>query len=310
MSYWNAMNRTAFSHRWVDVGGLSTRVVEAGEGESTVLFLHGIGGHIETFCRNIAPHAEAGYRVLAIDMLGHGYTAKPDGDYEIERYVDHLLKFLEVMDVKHANFAGTSLGGWVSARIAARHPEMVDRLSLISSAGLTAHPSVMHNLKTLTERASLVAGREGVRARLDFVIKNQEALTDELIDIRHDIYATDDYKRSVKNIMCLQDMEIRQRNLLTEDELSKIEAPTLVVWTHDDPTASVSDGRRYADSIPDSRFVTFGNSSHMPQLEEWERFNALHLAFLADPASVRSDDDVPNSSKTSIPDLTQTESIR
>src|SRR3546814_13170034 len=114
------------------------------------------------------------------------------------------------MDVKRATFAGTSLGGWISARIAARHPERVDRLSLIASAGLTAHPSVMHNLKTLTERASLVSGREGVKVRLDFVLKNPEALTEELIDIRHDIYAAEDYKRSVKNIMCLQRSEERR----------------------------------------------------------------------------------------------------
>lgn len=293
------MNKVAFSHRWVDVGGLSTRVVEAGEGDSTVLFLHGIGGHIETFCLNIAAHAKAGHRVLAIDMLGHGYTAKPDGDYEIERYVDHVLEFLEVMGVKSATFAGTSLGGWISARIAARHPEKVDRLSLIASAGLTAHPSVMHNLKTLTERASLVSGREGVRIRLDFVLKHPESLTEELIDIRHDIYSAEDYKRSVKNIMCLQDMEIRQRNLLTQAELAKVEAPTLVVWTHDDPTATLEDGKNYANGIRDSRFVVFHESSHMPQLEEPDRFNTLHLAFIADPASVQSSTEDQASSNTS-----------
>ncbi|OYW88781.1 MAG: hypothetical protein B7Z20_01695 [Sphingobium sp. 32-64-5] len=247
------MNKVAFSHRWVDVGGLSTRVVEAGEGDSTVLFLHGIGGHIETFCLNIAAHAKAGHRVLAIDMLGHGYTTKPDGDYEIERYVDHVLEFLEVMGVKSATFAGTSLGGWISARIAARHPEKVDRLSLIASAGLTAHPSVMHNLKTLTERASLVSGR----------------------------------------------MEIRQRNLLTQAELAKVEAPTLVVWTHNDPTATLEDGKNYANGIRDSRFVVFHESSHMPQLEEPDRFNALHLAFIADPASVQSSTEDQASSNTS-----------
>jgi 2-hydroxy-6-oxonona-2,4-dienedioate hydrolase len=81
-------------------------------------------------------------------------------------------------------------------------------------------------------------------------------------------------------------MEIRRRNLLTDDELAKIKAPTLVVWTHDDPTATLSDGRKYADAIADSRFVVFENSAHMPQLEEPERFNALHLAFMADPKSI------------------------
>jgi 2-hydroxy-6-oxonona-2,4-dienedioate hydrolase len=286
------MNRIPFTHRWVDVDGLPTRVVEAGEGPQTVVFLHGIGGHLETFCLNIAAHA-ARYRVIAFDLLGHGYTAKPEGDYEIERYVSHTLRLFEKLGIEQASLAGTSLGGWISARIAARHPRLVSRLALISSAGLTSHPSVMHNLKTLTERAALAGGREGVRLRLEFVLKNPETLTEELLDIRHDIYSAPDYQRSVRNIMCLQDMEIRRRNLLTRAELAKIQAPTLVVWTHDDPTATLSDGRMYADGIPDSRFVVFENSSHMPQLEEPERFNELHLAFLADPRSVESFASVP-----------------
>jgi 2-hydroxy-6-oxonona-2,4-dienedioate hydrolase len=281
------MNRVAFSHRWIDVGGLSTRLVEAGDGPETVVFLHGIGGHLETFCLNIAAHAQR-HRVVAFDMLGHGYTAKPHGIYEIERYVDHTLRFLDLMGIERATLAGTSLGGWVSARIAARHPDRVSRLSLISSAGLTSHPSVMHKLKTLTEQASLTSGRDAMKLRLEFVLKNPAAMTEELIDIRHDIYSAPDYQNSVRSIMCLQDMEIRRRNLLTVEEMAKIKAPTLVVWTHDDPTATLSDGRKYADAIVDSRFVVFENSAHMPQLEEPERFNALHLAFMADPKSIES----------------------
>jgi 2-hydroxy-6-oxonona-2,4-dienedioate hydrolase len=287
LSFWNSLNRTAFSHRWVSVNGLRTRFVEAGEGESTVIFLHGIGGHLETFCHNIAAHA-AHHRVLALDLLGHGYTDKPDGNYEIERYIEHTLGFLDAMGVRRATLAGTSLGGWIAARIAARHPERVETLSLISSAGLTSHPSVMQKLKTLTEQASLTGGREGVKMRLKFVLKNPEALTDELIDVRHDIYRAPDYQRVVRNIMCLQDMEIRKRNLLTAEELSRITAPTLIVWTRDDPTATLDDGLKYAAGIRDSRFVIFEHSAHMPQLEEYERFNELHLRFIADPASIGS----------------------
>jgi 2-hydroxy-6-oxonona-2,4-dienedioate hydrolase len=270
------------------VNGLRTRLVEAGEGPQTVVFLHGIGGHLETFCLNIAEHARR-YRVIAFDLLGHGYTAKPDGNYEIERYVDHTLRFFDKVGIERAALAGTSLGGWICARIAARHPDRVSRLSLISSAGLTSHPSVMHNLKTLTERASLSSGKDAMRLRLEFVLKNRSALTDELLDIRYDIYSAPDYQQTVRNIMCLQDMEIRRRNLLTVEELARVKAPTLVVWTHDDPTATLSDGRKYADAIADSRFVVFDQSAHMPQLEEPERFNSLHLAFLADPGSVQSD---------------------
>jgi len=276
------------AHRWIDVGGNSTRVVEAGEGDSTVVFLHGIGGHIETFCYNIAEHAKR-HRVLSFDLIGHGYSAKPDGLYEIDRYVDQTLRFLDIMQVDKAVLAGTSLGGWVFARIAARYPDRVSKLSLISSAGLTAHPSVMKNLKELTERASLTPGREGVKMRLDFVLKNPESLTEELIDVRYDIYSTDEYRAHIKDVMCLQDMEIRQRNLLRLEELNSIKAPTLVIWTREDPTATLEDGMRYADNIPDSRLVVFENSSHMPQLEEFQRFNDVHMKFIEDPSSVVTD---------------------
>src|SRR3546814_8533596 len=115
------MNRTAFSHRWVDVGGLSTRVVEAGQGDSTVLFLHGIGGHPETFCLNIAAHAQVGHRVLAIDLLGHGYTVKLEENYDIERLVDTDLKFVDRMELNRTNLSGHSLGRWNHARISARN---------------------------------------------------------------------------------------------------------------------------------------------------------------------------------------------
>ena len=289
MSFWNAMNRTSFSHRWIDVDGNSTRVIEAGDPDnaSTVVFLHGIGGHIETFCHNIGAHARK-HRVVSFDLIGHGYSAKPEGLYEIDRYIDQTMRLFDIMKIDKPVLAGTSLGGWIFARIAARHPDRVSRLSLISSAGLTAHPSVMKNLKELTERASLVPGKEAVTMRLDFVIKNKAMLTQELIDVRHDIYAAEDYKARIKDVMCLQNMEIRQRNLLQLDELAKIEAPTLVVWTREDPTATLDDGMKYANSIRDSRFVLFDNSSHMPQLEEHERFNELHMRFIDDPTSVKS----------------------
>lgn len=285
MTFWSAMSGTAFSHRWVDVGGVSTRLVEAGEGDDALVFLHGIGGHLETFNYNIAAHAPH-YRVIAFDLIGHGYTGKPSGLYEIERYVDHTMRLLDVLGIDRVRLAGSSIGGWISARIAARYPDRIKTLSLISSAGLTAHPTVMHNLKTLTERAALTPGREGVRLRLDFVLKNPESLTEELIDVRHAIYSAPDYQRAVRDVMCLQDMTLRQRNLLTLDELAKIEAPTLVLWTHDDPTGTLDDGLKYADAIRDSRFVVFDNSSHMPQLEEPERFNELHLRFLANPLGI------------------------
>lgn len=189
--------------------------------------------------------AAAGLRVVELDLLGHGYSGKPDRAYEIGDYLDHLSAFLEAMGIDRLSLAGTSLGGWIAARFAARHPGRIVSLSLIGSGGLTSYGGVMDRLRSLGNAA--ISGRDAVRERLAFVIK---------------------------------DPGIRARNLLTERELAAIDAPTLVLWTRDDPTATVEDGRRYADAIPGARFELFENSSHMPQFEEPERFDRLHVPFL------------------------------
>ena len=280
MSFWTGLSGTNFRIDWADIGGIRTRFLEAGSGPQTVVFLHGVGGHLETFVRNVAAHASQ-YRVLVPDLLGHGYTDKPDQNYELPHYVDHLLGFLDARQAGRIYLAGTSLGGWISARIAAQHPERVAKLALVSTAGLTASASVMNNIRTLTTNATS-GDRESVRKRLQWVIKHPDMVDEELIEARWQIYRRPEYQAAMPRIMCLQDMETRQRNLLSEAELGLIRAKSLVVWTKDDPTGDIATGQRYAAAIPGAEFVVFEESAHMPQFEEPERFNRLMLRFWAD----------------------------
>jgi 2-hydroxy-6-oxonona-2,4-dienedioate hydrolase len=84
----------------------------------------------------------------------------------------------------------------------------------------------------------------------------------------------------MKDIMALQDPEIRARNLLGPAEYGAITAPTLVVWTSDDPTADVAEGSRIASMIPGARFEVMPGCGHWPQYEDPKTFNSLHLDFL------------------------------
>jgi len=278
MTFWNDLGGVPHRLDWCDAGGIPTRYLEAGSGEQVLVLLHGVNGHLEVFLRNVAAHAAAGLRVIALDLLGHGYTGKPDHHYEIDHYLDHLNAFLDAKGVDRISIAGTSLGGWISARFAARHPERVASLSLISSGGLTSYGSVMNKLRTLGTAAK--SGRDAVRERLAFVIKDDKNIDDELVDARWAIYQDPEYQAALPRILCLQDPDTRARNLLSEEELSGVTAPTIVVWTRHDPTATVEDGQRYADAIPGARFEIFEESSHLPQFEEPERFNALHVPFV------------------------------
>ncbi len=103
---------------------------------------------------------------------------------------------------------------------------------------------------------------------------------DDIVASRQAVYRQPGFVAAMSDIMALQDPEIRARNLLGEREYGSITAPTLVLWTSDDPTADVSEGRRIASMIPGARFEVMPDCGHWPQYEDPETFNKLHLDFL------------------------------
>src|SRR3978361_1100230 len=115
-SVWSDLQGVAFSQGYLDVGGVRTRYLHAGDpANRTLVLLHGSGGHAEAYVRNLEAHAEH-FSTWSMDMLGHGYTDKPGHPLEISHYVDHLLAFLDAIDVERVLLSGESLGGWVAAR--------------------------------------------------------------------------------------------------------------------------------------------------------------------------------------------------
>lgn len=270
-----------FQIDYVDAAGVATRRLSAGEGPD-VLFLHGTSGHLEAFTRNIRAHVEAGYRCHAIDMLGHGYTAKPDYDYEIPRYVEHLGAVIDALGIDRVNIAGESLGGWVGAAYAAEHPERIISLQLIAAGGTKANPEIMERIKTSTRRAVQTDDKELTRARLHLLMHDPStSVSDELIDVRHRIYHEPEFVANVDHLLCLQEMEIRQRNLLRPELLATLaEVPTLIVWGNQNPFGDVPEASKMHADIPNSRLELIDHCGHWPQHEQHEIYNPMAIAFL------------------------------
>jgi 2-hydroxy-6-oxonona-2,4-dienedioate hydrolase len=279
MALWPELADLEFTLGYVNAAGVRTRCLAAGAGEPLIL-LHGAGGHLETYVRNIKPLA-AHYRVFAFDMLGHGYTDKPDYDYELPHYVRHTLDVMDALGVKNAHVSGESLGGWVAAKLAAAHPERVNRLMLNTAGGLTADPTVMDRLRTLSLKAVAEANRDNVRTRLEWLMHDKKMVSDDLVETRYRIYTQPGFLKAMEHIMGLQIMEIRRRSMLTDDELRSIAAPTLVIWTSHDPTGAVEVGERFARTIASARLVVMQECGHWPQFENAPLFNRLTLDFLA-----------------------------
>jgi 2-hydroxy-6-oxonona-2,4-dienedioate hydrolase len=283
VSMWLSMLGCEYRMGFVQAGPIRTRYLEAGfahAGSSEALvFLHGSGGYLEAYVRNIAEHARH-FRVFALDMIGHGYSDKPDQDYLPRDYARHLCDFMDAMGLTRIHISGESLGGWVAEHMAAYHPQRVGRIILNTAAGVHYDPQASERLYKLSIKASSEPSRDNIRKRLEWLMLDPSIVTDEMVEMRYRVYTQPDWARSMKHIMCLHTPEVRLPNLMTPEEWARIEAPTLVLWTTHDPGSTVEVGRKLADGIRGAKFVVMDQCGHWPQFEDADNFNRIQLEFL------------------------------
>jgi 2-hydroxy-6-oxonona-2,4-dienedioate hydrolase len=145
-----------------------------------------------------------------------------------------------------------------------------------------ANPKVMERLYTLSMEAADDPSWDRVKARLEWLMADPTMVTPDLIRTRQMIFQQPDWKVACQMNMALQDLEIRKRNMITDDDLRSIQAPAMVVWTTKDPSGPVDEGRRIADLLPNGHLEVIENAGHWPQYEQPDVFNRLQLDFLLD----------------------------
>lgn len=279
-SIWSDLQGVSFSQGYLSVDGVRTRYLHAGDrSKPTLVLLHGSGGHAEAYVRNLESHAEH-FSTWSIDLLGHGYTDKPGHPLEVSHYVDHLIAVFDTIGADKVYLSGESLGGWVASRAAVDHPDRINRLVLNTAGGSQADPEVMNRIITLSMAAVEDPTWETVQARIKWLMADKTKDYDDIVASRQRIYRQPGFVAAMRDIMALQDPEIRARNILGPAEYGQITAPTLVLWTSDDPTADVSEGARIASMIPGARFEVMEGCGHWPQYEDPKTFDRLHLDFL------------------------------
>jgi 2-hydroxy-6-oxonona-2,4-dienedioate hydrolase len=165
-------------------------------------------------------------------------------------------------------------------KFAARHPERVERLVLNTPGGTMATPEVMERIRSLSQAAADDPSEERIRARLEWLMADPGSVTDELVAIRRGVYSRPGFAASMRHILCLQDPDVRRRNMVTDDDLAAIAAPTLVIWTSDDPSGPAKAGLEMAQRIRAGEFQLIEGAGHWPQWEQRETFDRIVLEFL------------------------------
>jgi pimeloyl-ACP methyl ester carboxylesterase len=280
LSLWTWLRTVEFRQAFLDVNGVRTRIVEAGSPQlPSLIMLHGTGGHWETFAPNL-PLLSQHFHCVGIDMIGNGFTDKPDYDYEISTYVDHVLGVLDLLGIEHASFVGMSLGAWVAARIAVSHPTRLDRLILMSPAGLIATASNMARIRAERTKAVEDPSWESIHAVFEHLIADEKNRIPDIIALRQAIYQLPETRETIDHLLILQDAEARDRNLIAPDEWRTITAPTLVVASGKDHGEYQSTARQVADLIPNSEVFEMPEVRHWPHFEDPESFTPAALKFL------------------------------
>ncbi|MDX8029536.1 alpha/beta hydrolase [Lentzea sp. BCCO 10_0856] len=282
VSIWGELSHVDHVVRHVDVPvrghTVRTRVLQAGAGPELVL-LHGTGGHLEAYSRDIAGLAED-FQVTAYDMVGHGWSDLPDLPYTIDVLSEHLVGLLDALGVEKAHLSGESLGGWVVAWVAAHFPARVDRLVLNTPGNIANKPEVMQRMRDSTMAAVLDPSEETVRRRVEFLFHHKEMVTDELVNLRRQVYSRPGFVQAITNTLVLQDPVVRKDFAWDPAWVGKVAAPTLLLWTSHDPTGGLDEADMLLQWLPDARLHVIDDAGHWPQWEKVSEFLDTHRTWL------------------------------
>jgi pimeloyl-ACP methyl ester carboxylesterase len=260
-----------------------------------IVLIHGITGSSDTWEEVIEELAED-HTVVAPDLLGHGESAKPRGDYSLGAYASGIRDLLAALGHDRATVVGHSLGGGVAMQMAYQFPERVERLVLVSSGGLGREVNLLL-------RAAALPGSEVVLPLLTArpIIERAGAFAGFFG--RLGLKPGADLEEIWRGFCSLNDVEARaafvhtlrgiidpggQRVSATDRLYLAAEMPSLIVWGERDPVIPYRHGLRASESMPGSHLELFPNAGHFPHRDNPRRFTRVLLEFLheTDPSVI------------------------
>lgn len=266
-------NQDIFGHplppqRHTHVYGQSIAYYDMGTakpGQPVLILLHGYGSQADVDFGPSLPALAKHRRVIALDQIGAGNSAKPQIEYRVQTYVDFLAEFLSTLHITHFDLAGESLGGWTAADYAEQAVKpgstlpRPTHLILEDAAGFTAPSTpIPTGLKMTVSTVDEVV--TGLRA----VFYDPALITQQVAKRRFisKLQANDGFAAATFSTNPLV------RTEAVGGKASTIATPTLIVWGAEDHTVPVADAHAFAQAIPGAKLVLIERSGHVPSLEQ------------------------------------------
>jgi len=265
----------------------------AGDGP-VLLLVHGMAGSSATWSRVIPALAER-FTIVAPDLLGHGWSARPRGEYSLGAHANVLRDVLNALGHDRATFVGQSLGGGVVMQMAYQFPERCERLVLVSSGGLGREVSLLLRALTfpITEQVFPLVCNPGVRAAADRMADWLRQLGVQVTPAAEEMWrsyvslADADRRwaffRTLRAVVDLGGQSVSAANRL----YLAAQMPTLIVWGAQDPFIPVEHAVASHAAIPGSRLEIFEDVGHFPHCEAAARFAEVLVDFMTSTVPAR-----------------------
>jgi pimeloyl-ACP methyl ester carboxylesterase len=281
----------------VSIHGHATAYRIEGSGPA-LLLLHGIAGSSRTW-RDVIPRLSDRFTVIAPDLMGHGQSDKPVGDYSLGAFASGARDLLEVLDIERATVVGQSFGGGVAMQLAYQHPERCERLVLVDSGGLGREVNWMLRFMTLpgSEYLMPVLFPGFVRDWGDSLFRtiNSRGIRLGPISEMWSAYASladaenrQAFSRTIRSVIGPggQTVSAMDRLYLASS------MPTLIIWGDRDDIIPVAHAHAAHEAIPGSELVIIEGVGHFPQIEAPEQFVEALVDFIdsTEPAVFGSED--------------------
>jgi len=270
---------------YIDVNGVRTRYRQAGGDGPPVILIHGLGASAEIWSANIGALASR-HRVYVPDLPGFGRTEKPERmDYGPGAYSRFVRDFMAALGIGRAALVGHSLGGGVALRVILDDPGRVDRLILLSSAGIGREVSLPLRIASLPcfDRIFFKPPLPVFTRFLHRLVFDPATITGEFARLYYEMFFQPSSVRAFTGILrSIATLRGARPGVLEpiREGLGTITAPTLVLWGRQDRILPVNQALDAAGRIPGARLHVFEHCGHMPNVEYPEEFNRLVLDFL------------------------------
>lgn len=270
----------------VTIHGHAVGFRRGGSGEP-ILLIHGLAGSSRTW-DDVILGLMPEYDVIAPDLLGHGESAKPLGDYSLGAFASGMRDLLSVLDVPSVTIVGHSFGGGVAMQLAYQHPHLVDRLVLVGSGGLGREVSWLLRLLTLpgAEYVMPVAFPRPIVDRatdLGRQLGRRNIRSPRLAEMWRSYSSLAGAQNRTAFVRTMRGVIEPTGQLVDASDRLYLAAhiPTLIIWGDHDGVIPVSHAMKAHELIPTSRLEILEGVGHFPHVEAPDRFNEVVLDFMA-----------------------------